>query len=226
MIGHDEWVRRFGADPEIVGRSVQLGTHAYTIVGVMPEGFGFPVNHSFWIPWRLDATAYAPRTGPGVNVFARLAPGATLESAQAELDAIGQRLADASPSTHEHLRPRVMPYAYAFSDMDDPENALALHAIQIAIVLLLVVICVNVAILVYARTATRQGEIAVRGALGASRRRIVAQLFVEALMLAGVSAAIGIGLPPSCSVRSSGAMLAAGRPLAVLDVSLELQTRP
>ena len=77
-------------------------------------------------------------------------------------------------------------YAHAFSDMDDPQDALAVYAIEIAIVLLLVLICVNVAILVYARTATRQGEIAVRGALGASRRRIVAQLFVEALMLAGV----------------------------------------
>ena len=85
MIGHDEWVRRFGADPEIVGRSVRLGPDAYTIVGVMPEGFGFPTYHSFWIPWRLDATAYAPRTGPGVNVFGRLARGATLESARAEL---------------------------------------------------------------------------------------------------------------------------------------------
>ena len=81
VIGHDEWVRRFGADPEIVGRSVRLGPTAYTIVGVMPEGFGFPTSHSFWIPWRLDAAAYAPRTGPGVNVFGRLAPGATIESA-------------------------------------------------------------------------------------------------------------------------------------------------
>ncbi len=85
-------------------------------------------------------------------------------------------------------------YAHAFSEIDDPEDALALYGLEMAIVLLLVLICVNVAILVYARTATRQGEIAVRAALGASRRRIVAQLFVEALMLAGVSAVIGIGL--------------------------------
>ena len=68
--------------------------------------------------------------------------------------------------------------------MDDPDYAIALHAIQVAIVLLLVVVCVNVAILVYARTATRQGEISVRTALGASRQRIVAQLFLEALVLA------------------------------------------
>jgi putative ABC transport system permease protein len=194
VIGHDEWLQRFHADPDVVGRSVRLGSTAYTIVGVMPEGFALPVSHSLWIPWRLDASQFAPRTGPVVNIFARLAPGATLASAQAELDAIAQRAAVASPATHQHLRARVMPYAYAYSEMDDPMNALALRAIQFAVSLLLVVVCVNVAILVYARTATRQGEIAVRGALGASRRRIVGQLFVEALLLSGMSAALGIAL--------------------------------
>jgi putative ABC transport system permease protein len=223
VIGHDEWVRRFGADPDIVGQSVGLGPTTYTIVGVMPEGFGFPTYHSFWIPWRLDAAAYAPRSGPGINVFGRLAPGATLESARAELTAISRRVAAASPATHEHLRPLVIPYAHAFSEMDDPENALALYALEIAIVLLLVLICVNVAILVYARTATRQGEIAVRGALGASRRRIVAQLFVEALTLAGVSAVIGIGLTVVGLRQLEGALLAlVGR--WPFWFSLELQT--
>jgi len=207
VIGHDEWVRRFGADPDIVGQSVRLGPTAHTIVGVMPEGFGFPTYHSFWIPWRLDAAAYAPRSGPSINVFGRLAPGATLESAQAELAAISRRQAAASPATHEHLRPLVMAYAQAFSEIDDSEDAVAVYAIEIAIVLLLALICVNVAILVYARTATRQGEMAVRGALGASRRRIVAQLFVEALMLAGVSAAIGIGLTAVALRQIEGAML-------------------
>ena len=223
VIGHDDWVRRFGADPDIVGQSVGLGSTAYTIVGVMPEGFGFPTYHSFWISWRLDAAANAPRSGPSVNAFGRLAPGATLESAQAELTAISRRLAAASPATHEHLRPLVMAYAHAFSDIDDPEDALAVYAIEIAIVLLLVLICINVAILVYARTATRQGEIAVRGALGASRRRIVAQLFVEALMLAGVSAAIGIGLTAVGLRQIEGAMQAlVGR--WPFWFSLELQT--
>ncbi len=223
VIGHDEWVRRFGADPDIVGQSVGLGPTAYTIVGVMPEGFGFPTYHSFWIPWRLDAAAYAPRSGPGTNVFGRLAPGATLESARAELTAISRRLAAASPATHEHLRPLVIAYAHAFNEIDDPQDALAVYAIEIAIVLLLVLVCVNVAILVYARTATRQGEIAVRAALGASRRRIVAQLFVEALMLAGVSAAIGIGLTAVGLRQIEGAMLTlVGR--WPFWFSLELQT--
>ena len=194
LIGHGEWVRRFGADPDIVGRSVQLGSATYAIVGVMPEGFAFPLYHDFWIPWRVDASAYEPRSGPNVDVFGRLVPGATLDSAQAELTTIGGRVAERSPVTHAHLRPLVKPYTFSFNDMADPGNAIALYALQISIVLLLAIVCVNVAILVYARTATRQGEIAVRGALGASRRRIVAQLFVEALMLAGLAAAGGIGL--------------------------------
>ena len=194
VIGDEVWRRRFSADPDILGKSLQLGATTYAIVGVMPEGFAFPVNHTMWIPWRIDPAAYAPRTGPSVYVFGRLAEGATLESAQAELTAVNRQTAATSPATHEHLRARVLPYTYAYNDMDDTGNALALHAIQTAIVLVLVMICVNVAILVYARTATRQGEIAVRSALGASRRRIVAQLFLEALVLAGVAAFVGIGL--------------------------------
>ena len=112
----------------------------------------------------------------------------------ARASAIGQQASIERPSTHEHLRPRVAPYTYAYNDMGDPSNQLAMRAIQFAMVLLLMVICVNIAILVYARTATRQGEIAVRGALGASRRRIVGQLFVEALTLSGVSALLGLAM--------------------------------
>lgn len=194
VIGHDEWVRRFDADPEIVGRTLQLGSTAYAIIGVMPDGFMFPLTHAYWIPWQIDAAAYEPRSGPQVYVFGRLAPGESIESAQAELTAIGEQLSAAAPATHQHLRHRVLPYPYAYNDLDGPENHLTLQAIRVAIVLMLVVVCVNVAILVYARTATRQGEIAVRGALGASRRRIVTQLFVEALLLAGIAAAAGVGL--------------------------------
>jgi putative ABC transport system permease protein len=222
VIGYDEWVRRFDADPAIVGRSVQLGSTSYAIAGVMPEGFVFPLNHDYWIPWRIDATTYQPRSGPAVNVFARLALGATLDSAQAELATIGERAAALWPATHTHLRPRVVPYPYVYNDMDDPENVLVLQAVQLAIVLLLVVVCVNVSILVYARTATRQGEIAVRGALGASRRRIVAQLFVEALMLAGIAATAGVGLSSVALQQLQGQMLLVGEQVLPFWMSLEL----
>jgi predicted permease len=193
VIGEDVWRRRFASDPQMLGRQLKLGSTSYTIVGVMPAGFAFPVNDRYWIPLR-NLPSYEPRTGPTLYVFGRLAPGATLDSAQAELSALGQQATVASPSTHEHLRPRITPYTHAFTDMDAPDNALALRLTQTLIVMLLVLISVNVAILVYARTATRHGEIAVRTALGASRRRIVVQLSLEALVLASVAAIAGLGL--------------------------------
>ena len=213
VIGHDTWTRRFSGDPAILGRSIQLGAVTHTVVGVMPEGFAFPVNHTLWIPWRLDASAFQPRSGPSVNVFGRLSPGSTLETAQAELSATAQQLAAASPATHAHIRSRVLPYTYAFTDMDERDNALALRAIQTGIVLLLVIVCVNVSILVYARTATRQGEIAVRTALGATRRRIVAQLFLEALVLAAVAALVGVGLVAAAFTQLEAAIAQAAGPL-------------
>lgn len=222
VIGHGEWVRRFDTDPDILGRQIQLGTTTYEIVGVMPDGFQFPLNHSYWIPWRIDVSTYEARSGPTVHVFGRLAAGATIESAQAEITTIGERLAASEPATHAHLRPRVVPYTYAYNDMDDPHNLLVLQAVQAAIVLLLVVICVNVAILVYARTATRQGEIAVRAALGASRRRIIAQLFVEALMLSGVAAAAGVGLGAVALRQIQGQMLIMGDMVLPFWMSLQL----
>jgi len=227
VIGHDEWVKRFDADPNIIGRSLQLGSTAYAIVGVMPEGFSFPLFHGYWIPSRLDASVYEPRTGPGVNVFGRLANGSTFQQAQAEIAAL-RASTPSTPSTpgtsgtSGTLISRVVPYTYAFTDMDDPENALSLYLMQIAIVLLLVVVCVNVAILVYARTATRLGEIAVRGALGASRRRIVAQLFVEAMMLSGVSAVAGIGLAAVALRQLQGSMLIVAGRVLPFWMSLEL----
>jgi predicted permease len=160
----------------------------------MPEGFGFPIRQGYWIPLKLEPARFAPRTGPEITVFGRLSPGATYESARAEIAALAQRTQTDSPSTHEHLRPQVLPYTYVFSDMDDPDNVLVLSLIQTTVVFMLVIVAVNVAILVYARTATRQGEIAVRTALGASRRRVVVQLVTEAFVLAAVAAAGGIGL--------------------------------
>lgn len=225
VIAHREWLRRFHADPDIVGKTLRLGVTEHQIVGVMPEGFAFPLNHAYWIPWRVDGSAYGPRTGPQVNVFGRLVSGATVAHAQSELAAIGERAAADSPETHGHLRPRVVPYTHAYNDMDDPENALAMFAIQLSVVLLLTVVCVNVAILVHARTATREGEIAVRSALGASRGRLVAQLFVEALVMASIAAALGLGLSAAALRELRGSMLMIGSVLPFwMSVSLSTST--
>ena len=207
VIGYDAWLNSFGGDAGIIGRDVTLGDATHTVVGVMPEGFAFPVNHSFWIPFRLDAAQFAPREGPSITTFAKLVPGASLESAQAELTVLGERAATSYPATHEQLRPRILPYTYPFFDIDSPATAWLVHLMQFLITLLLVVVCVNVAVLVYARTATRQGEIALRTAIGASRGRIVTQHFIEALALVLVAATIGLVLTKTGLEQIHAAML-------------------
>ena len=206
VIGAAVWRDRFGSDPAILGTSVQLNDTHHTIVGIMPDGFAFPVNHGWWVPLRVDAARVAPREGPAINVFARLSDGETIRTAQAELTGVGGRISAASPATHQHIRPRVLPYAHPFSGADSPENALGLRLVRFFLAVLLVVVSVNVAVLVYARTATRQGEIAIRTALGATRSRIVAQLFVEALMLAAIAAAIGLAMVTVGLVQMRNAM--------------------
>lgn len=191
VLGADVWRTRFRSDPSIIGREVRLGNEVHTVVGVMPEEFAFPLDHRFWVPLRYDAADYARGDGPTISVFGRLAPGVSMEQAQTELEAYGRRAAAAYPQTHAKLRPQVIPYARG-NDFSDDLVAWQMQIARILVSLLLVVVCVNVAILVYARTATRSGEIAVRSALGASRRRIVAQLFVEALVLSAVSAVAGL----------------------------------
>ena len=191
VIGHDVWQARFAADPAVVGRDVRIGNNIHTIVGVMPAGFAFPMSHSYWVPLRADASSYERGQGPAIFIFGRLAPGATIEQAQAELTTIGQRTAAAFPTTHQHLQPRVLPYTYPLLDIQDV-SLWQVSVMQLTISLLLIIVALNVAILVYARTATRQGEIAVRTSLGASRGRIIGQLFIEALVLSALSAGVGL----------------------------------
>jgi predicted permease len=132
--------------------------------------------------------ATEPRRGPDLKVFGRLAPAATFASAQAELATIGQRTALAFPEIYSQLRPQVLPYARGGDD------ATGLLATQGLLVSLLVLVCLNVAILVYTRTTMRQAEIGLRSALGASRGRIVAQLFIEAFVLSVVAALAGVAI--------------------------------
>jgi putative ABC transport system permease protein len=191
VIGHDLWRTRFGGDAGIVGRTVRLGSTETTVVGVMPEGFAFPVAHGLWIPLRLNALEHPRGGGPALDVFGRLAPGASLREAQAELATLGVRAAADHPETHAHLRPRVMPYAESITGISGLQS-LGLMSLNLFLLLLLVLVCGNVALLMFARAATREGEIVVRNALGASRGRIIVQLFTEALVLAGVAALVGL----------------------------------
>jgi predicted permease len=194
VIGEDVWRNRFASDPAILGRTIQLGTTPHSIVGVMPRGYAFPINHHFWIPLRPGLAPHEPRMGPDLMVFGRLAPGATLAGAQAELAAIGQRTALAFPKIYGQLRPQVLPYARPFVGLHGDQDVTGLLATQGLLVSMLVLVCLNVAILVYTRTALRQAEIGLRTALGASRGRIVTQFFMEALVLSAVAALTGVAI--------------------------------
>jgi predicted permease len=212
VIGYDVWHDRFAADPEIVGRDLRLGRLTHTVIGVMPEGFAFPMQHQYWIPLRENPLDFERREGPAIYIFGRLAPGISLDEARLELEAIGQRTAAAFPETHARIRPMVMPYVHSLFDIQGM-TFWRLSQMQSSVTLLLIVIALNVAVLMYARTATRRSEIAVRTALGASRRRIVGQLFLEALLLATASAIVGVVLARLGVRLGSGIMEAEmGRP--------------
>lgn len=189
VLSYRVWQQQFGGRGDVIGLAVRLDHITTKIVGVMPDGFGFPINHRLWVALQLRPSGYLPLEGPAVRVYGRLAPGATQAQANAELTTLGERIAADSPRTHEHLRPRVL--AYGGVSQGD-RTWLELAFMHLPILLVLIVACTTVGTLVYARTVTRQTEIATRYALGAARSRIVAQLFVEALVLASVAAVIGL----------------------------------
>jgi predicted permease len=212
VIGYDVWHSRFASDPDVVGRHVRLGDASATIVGVMPEGFAFPVHHHYWVPLTTDSASDPATVGGGAPVFiaGRLAAGRTIADATEELAAIGAGMSAAFPATHQHLRPAVLPYVYQFAGMD-ATAADAFWPANLLVTLILVVVCVNVAILIYARTTTRLGEMAVRSALGASRRRLICQLVAEAAVLAIAASALGTGLVAAALNTTRAAMSSLGQ---------------
>lgn len=189
VLSHMIWQRQFGGRADIIGQAVQIGRGKSTVVGVMPEGFAFPINHRLWTPLVISPGGYEPLTGPPIRVFARLAPGITQDQAYAEITAMTQAVAAVSPQTHAQLAPRVLAYG---GESPGDTTVLEFAITHLPILLVLAVACVNVGTLVYARTATREAEIAMRYALGAGRLRIVTQLFIEALVLSTLAAIVGL----------------------------------
>ena len=192
VIGYDVWHRKFGADPSIVGRAVPLGGVQATIVGIMPEGFKFPIREQFWTPLRLDPLKWQPWQGPALNLFGRLPEGVSKEQAAGELASIARHVADAYPDKTVPVQPVVLSFPRSQSDLDAPMFVTSMRAGQFLVGALSLLVAINLAVLLYARTITRLGEIAVRTALGASRGRILSQLFVEALVLTTLGAAAGL----------------------------------
>jgi predicted permease len=186
VLSYGVWQEQFGAALDVVGRSLKVGATHATVVGVMPEGFGFPINEQIWVPLRERASAYERGKGPLVTPVARLARGVDVEQAQAEMDVIAERLARDFPQTNEHIRARVRPMGDAIG------MSSLVQMMNIPFILFLIVVCANIATLVFARTAARSGELALRSALGASRRRLVLQLIAESLVLTGTATVLGL----------------------------------
>jgi len=193
VLGYDLWQAHYGGDPALVGRSIRLGGIPHTVAGVMPEGFLFPERQSVWTPLRLPESD-APEGAVPVTIFGRLAEGVTEASAQAEFASVAAR--STFPGRDPDVMPQVVAHAYGVlpglsGELRATPEFLAFQGLAIVVLL---VACANVAMLVFARIATRDGELAVRTALGASRARIVAQVFTECLVLAVLASGLGLAL--------------------------------
>jgi putative ABC transport system permease protein len=196
VLSHDCWQNQFGADPAIVGRVVDLNGRPFTVVGVAQRGFyAFSVmwTVSAWVPTGALDSLLMERAGllgwrnasGAWRVLGRLAPGATLDSARAESEVIMSRLVREYPDDHHHTHAVVMPESRARPDPAFADFLAAFTALFIGLVgLVLFIACANVANLLLARSATRQKELTLRAALGASRGRLVRQMLVESLPLA------------------------------------------
>ncbi len=192
LIGHDVWQRDFQGDPAILGQSVFVEGMSRTVVGVMPEGFGFPVRQEIWLPLLIDHLVIPREAAPIIPVFGRLKEGVSRSQAMAECDIIAQRI------RQEHPDPDRAAYQAfeikRYTDFLDPRGEYLLMLMLTAVFLVLLIACANVASLLLARASLRGKELAIRNALGASRMRLIRQMLTESLLLSFAGACGGIFL--------------------------------
>jgi putative ABC transport system permease protein len=190
LISHTLWVNRFNADPGVVGRAVRINGKDATLVGVMPPGFRFPRKHDIWLAMPLDVST--PRADAmSLNAFGRIRPGASPAAAEAEIEAQLARINAAFPEVMVAEHAMVKPYA---DELISDQTRSILFTMFAAVMLVLLIACGNVANLMVARGAARQRELAIRGALGAGRRRLVMQVLAESIAISLVAGVLGLAL--------------------------------
>jgi putative ABC transport system permease protein len=187
VLSNSIWQKRFGSDPDVTKRTIQLSGAVYTIIGVMPAGFSFPDGATLWRPLQIDTTSLD--RGPHyLNVVGRLKPGVTLPQAQADMSALAAALSQQHPEKTSGHGVKLE----GLTDVVVGDIGLALFVFLGAVGFVLLIACANLANLMLARIGGRQKEIAVRTALGASRLRIVRQLLTESILLAVVGGGAGL----------------------------------
>jgi putative ABC transport system permease protein len=193
VLSYDLWQQSFGGAPSAIGKTIRLDAADYTVIGVMPAGFDFPIRTQrvqLWVPMTLpgDSAFQANRGAHSIGVVGRLQPGATVESLRNEVAAIAKRLAEQFPATNAQFSATARPLREALVG----ESRLALFVLAGAVGFLLLIACANVANLMLARATMRTKEVAIRTAVGASREDIVRQLLTESVILGLAGGALGL----------------------------------
>ena len=227
VLGHGLWARRFASDPNIVGKSVRLDGEPYEVIGVAPPGFNTPDGAELWAPIALTDQQWADRRDENFGIYGRLADGATVEQARAELTTIVDTQRRDHPESNVRRYARLMSFT---NGMADPGAGTFIGIWQGAALLLLLIACANIANLLMARGAERSSEYAIRLALGASRARIFTQTLIEGLLLSLIAVivsipllAIGLGLSRA-SIPASVLRFVPGWSFIRIDITLLLAT--
>src|SRR5438132_1903393 len=213
LLGDEIWRRDFAADPNIVGQSVRINGKAATVIGVMPPNFKFPSSEELWTPLYNE---YPPRprgelfigaNNPAPAVMGRLKSGVTLDQVNAEFVGLARHLAEDNPKTNQNFTSAsVQPLLHAFTGVQLRQIVWAMLA---AVILVLLIACVNVMNMQFGRAALRAKELAIRGALGATRWRIMRQMLTESLLVATIGGVVGVALAyyaVSLLVRAIGSL--------------------